>query len=343
MEEAALVKHISEFYLSGFPLQIPHLNEFANEILENRGDKVPVSVNWHLKFFERHGHMKTKFSRPFARAQVIQEKAEIYIEFFERFFMLCRKWGIQEKDTYNMDESGCSIGLHQKSQVIVPADEVEAVALAATDGNREWATLVETVRANRSDIPAFLIYKGLEILQDCIDVVYNTETVLWSSENGWTNNSIEVEWLQHFINHAEPVESNSYRLLILDGHSSHATLVFRNLADDNHIILLYLPPHTTHKLQPLDVGQFGPLAQYYGQFVEDHVRHGFDVSKREYTEWILQARQKANSESNILSAFKKTGLVPFDPDLVLRELKYPGKWPFDQFGNPIEQLSDVQD
>ena len=138
------------------------------------------------------------------------------------------------------------------------------------------------------------------------------------------------------------MESNGYQLLILDGYSSHATLVFKNLANDNHIILLYLPPHTTHKLQPLDVDMFRLLAQYYGQFVENHVCHGFDVSKQEYTEWILEACKKANSEFNILSSFKKTGLIPFDPDLVLWELKYPEKWPFDEFGNPIEQSSDVQ-
>lgn len=83
-EKAALVKHINECYLSGFPLHVPHLNDFANEILRSRGDQVSVSVNWHLKFFEQHGHMKTKFSRPFAQVCVMQEKAEIYIEFFKQ-------------------------------------------------------------------------------------------------------------------------------------------------------------------------------------------------------------------------------------------------------------------
>lgn len=136
-EEAALVKHISECYLSGFPLYVPHFNDFANEVLRSRGDQVLVSVNWHLKFFKRHRHMKTKFSRPFARVHMMQEKAEIYIEFFEQFSMLCKKWGIQKKIVYNMDESGCLIGFHQKSQVIVLGDEVEAVAIAATDGNWE--------------------------------------------------------------------------------------------------------------------------------------------------------------------------------------------------------------
>lgn len=35
--------------------------------------------------------MKTKFSRPFAQVHMMQEKAEIYIEFFEQFSMLRKK------------------------------------------------------------------------------------------------------------------------------------------------------------------------------------------------------------------------------------------------------------
>jgi hypothetical protein len=40
-------------------------------------------------------------------------------------------------------------------------------------------------------------------------------------------------------------------LLIYDGHGSHNTLELIELAREHNIILFCLPPHTTHKLQPL--------------------------------------------------------------------------------------------
>jgi hypothetical protein len=40
-----------------------------------------------------------------------------------------------------------------------------------------------------------------------------------------------------------------------DGHSSHDTDEVKQLAEDNNIIL-YMFPHLTHLLQPLDVGCF---------------------------------------------------------------------------------------
>jgi hypothetical protein len=49
--------------------------------------------------------------------------------------------------------------------------------------------------------------------------------------------------------------------LILDGHNSHCTFTFCKYAADNKIIIICLPSHTTHALQPCDVGAFGPLAQ----------------------------------------------------------------------------------
>jgi hypothetical protein len=41
------------------------------------------------------------------------------------------------------------------------------------------------------------------------------------------------------------------------------------------------------------------------------------VIKREYLDWMITARKKANIKSNIVSAWKKAGLVFFNLDLVL--------------------------
>ncbi|PCH38502.1 hypothetical protein WOLCODRAFT_66605, partial [Wolfiporia cocos MD-104 SS10] len=46
-----------------------------------------------------------------------------------------------------------------------------------------------------------------------------------------------------------------------DGHGSHTTKCMVELAIANNIHLFCLPPHMTHKLQPLDVGVFRPLQQ----------------------------------------------------------------------------------
>ena len=58
------------------------------------------------------------------------------------------------------------------------------------------------------------------------------------------------------------------RLLILDSHSSHLTADFDTFCKENAIICLCMPPHSSHLLQPLDVGVFGPLKRAYGKLTE---------------------------------------------------------------------------
>lgn len=48
-------------------------------------------------------------------------------------------------------------------------------------------------------------------------------------------------------------------MLIYDGHHSHETVELLEAAVKAGIEIFALPPHTSHRLQPLDVGVFGPL------------------------------------------------------------------------------------
>ncbi len=53
------------------------------------------------------------------------------------------------------------------------------------------------------------------------------------------------------------------RLLIIDGHGSHATDEFMFECLYNGIHVLWLPPHFPHVTQPLDVAVFGPVKNAY--------------------------------------------------------------------------------
>jgi hypothetical protein len=106
------------------------------------------------------------------------------------------------------------------------------------------------------------------------------------------------------------------RLLILDGHASHCTLNLILYARRHDIIILCLPPHTTHRLQPCDVGVFGPLATAWGHIVKEAYSHGAKVSKRNFLSYYVQARERALTPSNITSAFMRCGIWPYDPSVI---------------------------
>jgi hypothetical protein len=82
-----------------------------------------------------------------------------------------------------------------------------------------------------------------------------------------------------------------------------------------------MPAHSSHILQPLDVGCFGPLKTAYGRQVEGLMRLGVNhIAKEEFLLAYLAAHKAAFTASNIQASFAATGLVPFDSNQVLSTL-----------------------
>lgn len=84
-----------------------------------------------------------------------------------------------------------------------------------------------------------------------------------------TTDEIGLRWLQKVFIPAKTSRTvGRYRLVILDGHGSHLTPGFDKACRDNGIITVCMPDHSSHLLQPLDAGCFGPLKRAYGGLVE---------------------------------------------------------------------------
>ena len=136
---------------------------------------------------------------------------------------------------------------------------------------------------------------------------------------------LALDWLSgHFISQTTPLDPSTKRLLIVDGHESHCTIDFIELCDLHNIILLVLPPHTTHYLQPLDVACFGPLQRWYSSEVEAHGRYnGTYIEKSDFLKFYQRARFRALCQENIDAAYRATGLIPFDPQRVYDKIGKP--------------------
>ena len=115
-----------------------------------------------------------------------------------------------------------------------------------------------------------------------------------------------------------------WRLLFVDGHGSHLNMKFLDWCDQHRILVAIYPPHLTHRLQPLDVSLFSPLATYYSQELKNWISRcqtlcGF--TKREFFSLFWCSFQRAFTPKNIASGRRKTGLYPFNPDIVLDQVK----------------------
>ena len=73
-----------------------------------------------------------------------------------------------------------------------------------------------------------------------------------------------------FVN---PSAKSAPVVLIMDGHSCHVkNLELIDQARSNNVILVSLPSHCTHRLQPLDISFFKSLNTFY----DAEISHGCD-------------------------------------------------------------------
>jgi len=172
-------------------------------------------------------------------------------------------------------------------------------------------------------IPPFIIYKGEAQYMGWNDYEENREAVFALSSTGWLNDNLGLRWLkEHFYPNTCPDTSSAYRLLLFDGHRSHLTFEFVEFALPHHIRLVVFPPHSTHLLQPLDVGSFSPLQRFVGPEVHEWGRKEGPYArlhKRDFYPMLMSAQTRALTSSNSLSAFRATGICPMNRLRILRD------------------------
>jgi hypothetical protein len=195
------------------------------------------------------------------------------------------------------------------------------------DGSREFISLLACICADGTALPPALIYTGeSHDLQDTWVEDLGDETAYFAaSDNGWSCDDLGLQWLlKVFERHTKTKAGRSKRLLIVDGHSSHVNIKFLDTADRLRIIVHIMPPHSTHRLQPLDVGLFGPLSTAYNNALNNLMHRSLGMvymSKRLFWPMFKEAWEIAFTSKNILHSFEKTGIFPYNPSKILHILQ----------------------
>jgi hypothetical protein len=282
-------------------LQRRYANEIGVSVRSLDGQVLPVNYTAKdhtvRRFVERHNEIQFMLSRTLESKRARQTNRDIAVDFLTKLRTTLRRYNILPQDIWNMDETGYATGAFTTSttKVIVPAT-VKSSARTGAD-SREWVSVIESVSAASQAAKPYFIFKGKIILNRHLKQLDTAFPDGWSygvSQNGWTDDFHAVQWLVWWEEMTRPftydpdyicsrqltdgqikrvrngdlqwednIKPSNYRLLILDGHGSHLTGAFIAYAVEHNIILLCLPPHTSHYLQPLDVGIFTGMKRKY--------------------------------------------------------------------------------
>lgn len=317
------------------------VGEMANLLLAKRGERPSQTVgkNWVTSFVQRHPDLATHFSRRYDYERAKNEDPKVIRVWFDCVLRTIQENGILPEDIYNFDETGFAMGLTTTAKIVTRSEYYGRRSLLQP-GNREWVTVIESINASGWVLPPCVIFKGKVLIEGWFDDLPDD----WRFEvspNGWTTDEIGLRWLRkHFIPTTTGRTRGKYRLLVLDGHGSHLTPEFDQVCAENNIIPICMPAHSSHVLQPLDVGCFAVLKRSYGRLVENKMRLGINhIDKLDFLNAYPTARAEAFQSQTIQNSFAATGLAPYDPERVLSKLDIVLRTPTPPGSRPASRSS----
>lgn len=106
-------------------------------------------------------------------------------------------------------------------------------------------------------------------------------------------------------------------LLIVDNHYSHRSLEAYDFCHRNGIVMLSFPPHTSHKLQPLDLTFSGPLKKAFNTECDIFLRNNAHekITHFDIAEILNKAFLKAAAIEKVQERFEISNISPFNPNL----------------------------
>ena len=307
LEEAEIINFLKHSAKFGAAKSKAEVIAIVQRVVEKKGKNVKITNGWWESFSRRHKEVTLHKVEPITYARLVANNEEIINKYFDYLEETIEENDLVDKpcQIFNFDESGFPLSPPPPKVVTVKGDKHPYAA----KGGKGQITVLSCCSAGGATIPP-LIVVDTKTLNPKMGIGEVPGTVYASSDSGWMTSRILDEWFSdHFLMYAPLVRP---LLLLMDGHSSHYSPVFIETAAENEVIVFCLPPNSTHFLQPLDNGPFGPLKTYWREECHSFTSSnpGRVVTKLQFNQLFHRAWMKGMSLPNITSGFQHTGVYP---------------------------------
>ena len=324
-EEAALVAHVKDIAVCGYGYTRRELAELAGEtafFLNKRDTSAPLHDKWVYEFLKRWPELKMIKPKGLCMVGARSATRETLDNYYKELLIILQKYKLLEKPhrIFSVDETGVSTE-HIPPKIVAQRGRTP---LAVVSNRSATAMIISTVSAIGQVLPPYIIFKGKRMCDDLLaGALPGTQAAM--SETGWSNTKVfQMYLIEHLLKYV-PTNKDEPLLLLYDGHSSHINVPLIEWARKHNIILFQLPAHTSHLLQPLDVGVFGPFEVSYYNECSNYLRKhpGQIITQYDVCRLTANALSHTMTLGNIIGSFKRTGIYPFNASVVTDEQLAP--------------------
>lgn len=321
-QERELVEHIKDMESRMYGLTKQDVLSLAYQLAEKNKIPHPFSaergkagVDWLKGFRKRNPDIALRSPESTSAARARAFNKPVVNKFFSIWKDTQEKQPIPPHRIFNVDETSLCTVPTKNTKVFAQSGRKQVARVTSAERG-DTTTAVICCSAAGNFIPPMFIFRRLRMKLELMDGAPPGSAYACNA-SGWMKLEVFDQWFDHFLAHVKPSEDDP-AVLFLDGHLSHTknlSVVLK--ARENHVKIICLPPHCTHKLQPLDVGVMYPLSVYHNQELEKWMNNhpGRVVSVFQITKVFTGAYLKAAVPLNAIKGFEKCGIYPLNQDV----------------------------
>lgn len=272
-----------------------------------------AGLDWMYGFLRRNPSLSLRKPEPTSVNRVKAFNRYEVQRFFSNLEVLMERYKFSPARIFNVDETGIST-VQNPCNILAQKGQKQVGVVSSWERGKNH-TVCCAISASGVFIPPMFIYPR-QRMTPLLERGGPPGSIYRCGKSGWMTEDLFLEWLQHFktTSHAsieEPV------LLILDNHSSHTSLNSYSFCKNNGIHMLSLPPHTSHKMQPLDVTVFGPLKIALSREMDIFIksRQYQQITPYDLASLFNNAYARIATVEKAVKGFEVTGICPVNPNV----------------------------
>ncbi|XP_043275326.1 uncharacterized protein [Venturia canescens] len=290
--------------------------EFAERqnIMHNfNKEKKCAGRDWLEGFLKRNPTVRTRKPEPTtSTAKIAAFNYQDVSSFFNKLENVMREYYFPASRIYAVDETVITTVLEAGTLGIPGAHVERPKAKGGGEDRGKNVTVVLSMNAAGLYVPPMFIFPRQRMSQQ-LSQNGPTDAIYQCVKDGCINSTLFFIWLVHFKEHAKPTKEHPC-LLILDNHVSHVSLKILDFCKKHGIILLPVPPHTSHRLQPLNIAFYGPLKKAFKKECDSFMMSQSlkNITQYELAEVFDKAYTLVADPLKPLTGFRVTGIYPLN-------------------------------
>lgn len=185
LEEKFILEKILDLEARWFAPRIVGVEDKANFILVSQG-RERVGQHWARRYKARNLELSTCFNHVYDYKWALYEDPKLTKIFFRLLENMRAKYGVDDANIYNFDETRFLMGIINLHMVVSHAD-------------REWAATIVCINGESVTLPAFFVLQGRVHLPSWYtEIGLPSDWVIKTINSRWKDNNIALELLKHF-------------------------------------------------------------------------------------------------------------------------------------------------